>query len=182
MTEKNIDHPFYPGYFERNCLDLAQDLVGKVLIRTLPDGTELSLRITETEAYGGTTDTACHAHRGKTQRNSLLWSRGGTVYVYLCYGIHWMLNIISGPEEDPQGVLIRACEKPYDGPGKLTKALSIDKSINGSDILSCPGLRLEDDGFRCQIECLPRVGIDYASPEDRARPWRFKAIYNANKN
>ena len=159
--------------FQRDCLELAPELVGKIIVRTLPDGNELRLRITETEAYRGMEDTACHAHKGRTPRNEMLWKRGGTIYVYLCYGIHWLLNIISSDEDVPQGVLIRACQLPYDGPGKLTKALSIDKSFNGLDIRSCPQLRIEDDGSLFDIETAPRVGIGYASPEDQARPWRF---------
>lgn len=160
-------------FFQKDCLELAPELVGKIIVRTLPDGNELRLRITETEAYRGPEDTACHAHKGRTPRNEMLWKRGGTIYVYLCYGIHWLLNIISSDEEVPQGVLIRACEPPYNGPGKLTKALYIDKSFNGLDIRSCPQLRIEDDGSLFNIETAPRVGIGYASPEDQARPWRF---------
>lgn len=161
-------------FFQRDCLELAPKLVGKILVRTMPDGSELRLRITETEAYRGEGDTACHAHKGRTPRSEMLWKHGGTIYVYLCYGIHWLLNIISSEEEIPQGVLIRACEPPYDGPGKLTKALSIDKSFNGLDIRTCPQLRIEDDGSVFDIETAPRVGIGYASPEDQARLWRFR--------
>ena len=101
----------------------------------------------------------------------MLYRRGGHVYVYLCYGIHSLLNIITGPENEPQGVLIRCCEGS-DGPGKLTKALGIDLSYNGLDILVTDRISLWK-GSECAFETSPRVGIGYASQEDQLRPWRF---------
>ena len=101
-------------FYHRPCLEVAPDLVGKVLVHN-----GQRLRISETEAYCGENDTACHAHKGRTKRTEVLYADAGTVYIYLCYGMHWMLNIITGDKEDPQGVLIRACaEAP--GPGMLT--------------------------------------------------------------
>ena len=129
------------------------------------------LTITETEAYRGESDTACHAHRGRTKRTEMLYRRGGYVYVYLCYGIHSLLNIITGPEDEPQGVLIRCCDGAT-GPGKLTKALGIDQSFNGLDILATDRISLLE-GVTCAFETAPRVGIGYASAEDQLRPWRF---------
>lgn len=161
------------AFFDRSCLSVAPELVGKVLVRRLPDAQELRLRISETEAYRGQEDTACHAHKGKTARTEVLYMESGTIYVYLCYGIHWLLNIVTGPVDFPEAVLIRACVQA-DGPGKLTRRLEIDKSFNRQNICSCPQLWLEDDGCRFEIEQLTRVGIDYAAPEDRARLWRFK--------
>ena len=101
----------------------------------------------------------------------MLYRRGGHVYVYLCYGIHSLLNIITGPENEPQGVLIRCCEGS-DGPGKLTKALGIDLSYNGLDILVTDRISLWK-GPECAFAIAPRVGIGYASREDQLRPWRF---------
>ena len=161
-----------------NILDLpapeaARALVGKVLVRTLPDGTVLRARITETEAYFGEADTACHASRGRTKRTEVLYRRAGTLYVYLCYGIHWMLNLVTGPENDPQAVLIRGVEGAS-GPGRVTKYLHIDKALTDTPLGG--GLALEDDGYVPErIDASPRVGIGYASPEDQARPWRFRA-------
>ena len=160
-------------FYARSCLDVAADLVGKVLVHRLPDGRELRARISETEAYAGVNDTACHAHKGKTARSRLLWEKAGTVYVYLCYGMHWMLNVITGEEGDPQGVLIRACVD-HPGPGKLSKFLSITKELNASSILDGQRLWIEDDGLRPHITRDTRVGIGYASAEDQARLWRFK--------
>ena len=83
-------------FFRRDVLCVAPELVGRILVRRLPDGTLLRARITETEAYRGEQDTACHASRGRTQRTEVLYHDGGTIYVYLCYGMHWMLNIVTG--------------------------------------------------------------------------------------
>lgn len=102
----------------------------------------------------------------------MLYRRGGYVYVYLCYGIHCLLNIITGPEEHPEGVLIRCCQGA-EGPGRLTKALGIDRSFNGEDLLTFSRLSLWDDGKNFSITTAPRVGIGYASAEDQVRPWRF---------
>lgn len=164
-----IDREFY----RQDSVSLARALVGKILVRRLPDGTELRLRITETEAYTGVDDTACHAHKGKTQRTEVLWRDGGTIYVYLCYGMHNMMNIVSGSEGDAQAVLIRCCEG-YPGPGRLTKALQITRSLNGEDMLSCSELWLEDDGIEVNITPDKRVGIDYAEDADRNALLRFK--------
>ena len=155
-------------FYHRPSLEVAPDLVGKVLVHN-----GQRLRISETEAYCGENDTACHAHKGRTKRTEVLYADAGTVYIYLCYGMHWMLNIITGDKEDPQGVLIRACaEAP--GPGMLTKKLGITGALNRSSAVNTPTLWIEDDGFRCQILTDKRVGIGYAAPEDRDRLWRFK--------
>lgn len=155
-------------FYHRHALEVAPELVGKVLVCN-----GKRLRISETEAYCGTGDTACHAHKGRTKRTEVLYADAGTIYVYLCYGVHWLMNVITGDSEDPQGVLIRACvDAP--GPGKLTKHLGITGEYNRQSILTCPDLWIEDDGFRCHVETDKRVGIGYASPEDQDKPWRFK--------
>ena len=160
---KRLTYEFY----HRPCLEVARDLVGKILIF---NGT--SLRISETEAYWGESDTACHAHKGRTRRTEVLYADAGTVYVYLCYGMHWMLNIITGDEDDPQGVLIRACvEAP--GPGKLTKKLGITGELNRSNVCTGDQIQIFDDGSRYEIIPDKRVGIGYASQEDQDRLWRF---------
>ena len=159
------------GFFHRPCPEVARDLVGKLLVRSTPEEI-VKLRITETECYCGEDDTACHASRGRTQRTEVMYREAGTVYVYLCYGIHWMLNIVTGEKDSPQAVLIRACaEAP--GPGKLTRKLGITRELNRNSILG-DELWIEDDGFRCEIKTDKRVGIGYASLEDQDRLWRFK--------
>ena len=155
-------------FFHRPCLEVARDLVGKVLVVR-----GKRLRISETEAYCGENDTACHAHKGRTKRTEVFYAEAGTLYIYLCYGIHWMLNIVTGEKEQPEAVLIRACvEAP--GPGRLTKALGITGELNEKNVADGDELWLEDDGFRCEIETDKRVGIGYASQEDQDRLWRFK--------
>ena len=167
MAEK-LDYAF----FHRPCLTVAEALIGKVLMHHMPDGSTLHLRISETEAYCGVEDTACHAHKGRTNRTEVLYADAGTIYVYLCYGMHWLLNVVTGDAEDPQAVLIRACVD-YCGPGKLTKALQITGHLNRGSILG-EELWIEDDGFACEVVTDKRVGIGYASQEDQDRPWRFK--------
>ena len=154
-------------FYHRPCLEVARDLVGKVLVCG-----DKKLRISETEAYCGERDTACHAHKGRTKRTEVMYMRAGTVYIYLCYGMHWLLNIVTGEEEQPEAVLIRTCVDA-DGPGKLTKRLGITGELNRTSV--CDGqLHIEDDGFACRVITDKRVGIGYASQEDQDRPWRFK--------
>ncbi|MCL1829338.1 MAG: DNA-3-methyladenine glycosylase [Oscillospiraceae bacterium] len=159
-------------FFKRDCLEVAPELIGKIISRRFEDGTERRLRITETEAYRGEEDSACHARAGKTKRTIQLYRESGVIYVYLCYGVHWMLNIVTGEKENPQAVLIRACEN-YNGPGKLTKQLGITGRFNGGDIVSNPCLSIEDDGSRFNVATGKRVGINYADEADRNRLWRF---------
>ena len=154
-------------FFHRHALEVAPDLVGKLLIHR-----GKTLRISETEAYCGVNDTACHAHKGRTKRTEVLYADAGTIYVYLCYGMHWLMNVITGDVDDPQGVLIRACVEA-NGPGRLTKALDITGEQNRGSIVTSEELWIGDDGFQCKIRADKRVGIGYASQEDQDRPWRF---------
>ena len=159
-------------FFHRDVLEVAPDLVGKILVRRLPDGTELRERIAETEAYRGEEDKGCHASKGRTKRTELLYGRSGVIYVYLCYGMHWLMNVITGETDQPQGVLLRAGER-YDGPAKLTKNMKIDGSFNGKALLGNDEIWFEDDGSRPIIRTAPRVGIDYAGDHWKEIEWRF---------
>ncbi|MGN0676868.1 MAG: DNA-3-methyladenine glycosylase [Ruminococcus sp.] len=161
-------------FFHRDCLEVAPDLVGKIIVHRLSDGTEIRAVITETEAYRGEEDKACHASKGRTPRTELLYGESGIIYIYLCYGMHWLMNIITGEKDFPQGVLLRA-GKNLTGPAKLTKYLKIDKSLNGKNIYSNPDIWIEDDGFRPKIKTAPRVGIDYAGEYWKNVEWRFIA-------
>lgn len=154
-------------FFHRHALQVAPELVGKLLIHN-----GKALRISETEAYCGENDTACHAHKGRTKRTEVLYADAGTIYVYLCYGIHWLMNVITGDIDDPQGVLIRACVEA-EGPGKLTRALGITGELNRGSVVDSEELWIADDGHRYSIRTDKRVGIGYASEEDQNRPWRF---------
>ena len=155
-------------FFHRSCPEVAKDLVGKVLVHK-----DRHLRISETECYCGENDTACHASKGRTKRTEVMYMEAGTVYIYLCYGMHWMLNIVTGEKEQPEAVLIRACTEAA-GPGKLTKRLGITGQQNRCSVVTSEDLWIGDDGFQCEIELDKRVGIGYASQEDQDRLWRFK--------
>lgn len=167
------------SYYSKRAPELAPSLIGKLLCRKISDenGGEhiIKLRITETECYFGEDDTACHAHKGKTARTATMYLRGGFAYVYLCYGIHSMLNIVSGPEGFPEAVLIRGVEG-YNGPGKLTKALSIGCSLNGEDLITSSELWIEDDGYKAEYKAGKRIGIDYATDEYKNIFWRFTML------
>lgn len=161
-------------FFGRDVLEVAPDLVGKIIVRRLDDGTELRERIAETEAYRGEEDKGCHASKGRTPRTEVLYGRSGSIYVYLCYGMHWLMNVITGETDQPQGVLIRAGEV-HNGPAKLTKYLQVDGSFNGGDFSTSDKIWIEDDGFRPEIKTAPRVGIDYAGDYWKSIEWRYIA-------
>ncbi|MCR5414061.1 MAG: DNA-3-methyladenine glycosylase [Kiritimatiellae bacterium] len=159
--------------FASDAVASAKALLGAWLCRRLDDGTVMRRRITETEAYCGEEDTACHAHKGRTPRTDVMYSAGGCAYVYLCYGMHEMLNVVTGPEGHPEAVLIRGVEGA-EGPGRLTKLLRIDRSLNREDLVSSDRLWIESDGAKARFTASPRIGIAYATARDRRRKWRFR--------
>lgn len=165
----------------------AQALLGRYLVRD-----DLLLRITEVEAYGGPEDSASHARHGRTPRNAPMWGPPGRAYLYLCYGLHWMLNVVTGPEGEAGAVLIRSAEvlagldtalsrrhtarstpQLCQGPGKVAQALGLDRAFDGHDLLAPGGLELRPAPAPGRILAGPRLGIGFASPQDQARPWRF---------
>lgn len=158
-------------YFTQPATVLAEDLVGKLLCKRTGDGI-LRCRITETECYFGEEDTACHASKGKTERTKILYEKGGFAYVYLCYGMHSLFNVVTGKEGHPEAVLIRGISG-YNGPGKLTRFMGIDRELNGEDMVLSRRLWIEDDGFKPAVRVDKRVGIDYATPEYRDILWRY---------
>ena len=158
-------------FFFDSALDVAPKLLGKRICRKI--GNEIiKIAITETEAYVGEEDTACHAHKGKTKRTELMYEAGGITYIYLCYGIHSLLNIVTGKKEFPEAVLIRGV-KGFNGPGKLTKALSIDRTLNSLDLSQSNKLWIEDSETEINYVTSPRIGINYASDYYRNIHWRF---------
>ena len=158
-------------YFSSPATILALDLIGKILCRRTENGI-IRVRITETECYYGEEDTACHAHKGRTERTKTMYESGGITYVYLCYGMHAMLNIVTGPENHPEAVLIRGVEG-VNGPGRTTKYMHITTADNTLPLCIESGIWIEDDGTKPECTSHPRVGIDYASEKDRKRPWRY---------
>lgn len=168
VTEKKLVKDFYI----RDVLDVAPDLIGKNLIIRLSDGTYKTLMVTEVEAYRGIEDKACHASKGRTLRTEIMFHEGGRLYVYLIYGMYWMLNVVTGKENFPQAVLIRSVEN-FPGPGKLTKSLGIDRSFYGEDLVLSDRIWFEDAGIAADIKTGPRIGIDYAGEFWQSRPWRY---------
>lgn len=159
----------------RKTVALARWLIGKHLVRRGPDGRASAHLITEVEAYDGERDLACHARVGRTERTAVMFEPGGVWYVYLCYGVHEMLNPVVGPRDWPAAVLIRSVEGRR-GPGRLTKALGIDRRLDGRPATRATGLWLEDRGVkipRSAIKSTPRIGVGYAGPIWAAKPWRF---------
>ena len=158
-------------FFSDSVIEVAPKLLGKLLCRKI--GNEIiKIAITETEAYFGENDTACHAHKGKTKRTEPMYETGGITYIYLCYGIHSLLNVVTGKADFPEAVLIRGV-KGFNGPGKLTKALSIDTKLNCLDLSQSQELWLEDSEEETTYRTGPRVGIDYACDYYRNIHWRF---------
>lgn len=164
--------------YGRNAVDMAKFLLGTILCRRLDDGTVLRARIVETEAYFGEEDTACHAHRGRTPRTDVMYAPGGFAYVYLCYGMHAMLNVVTGPVGHPEAVLVRGVEGAV-GPGRLTKALRVTCALNRENLVESERLWIESDGAPPRFDASPRIGIGYASKRDRERKWRFSVRSSA---
>ncbi len=167
----------------KNTVKIAKNLLGKFLVRryapTRKRSGQKSLSqaflITEVEAYDGFKDRASHAHRGKTERNKIMFGEAGHWYVYFTYGMHYMLNIVTGPKDYPAAVLIRAVNK-IKGPARLTRALRIDKKLNGKPAVVDSGLWLEDRGLEIknyQIKSSARIGVDYAGPNWGKKKYRF---------
>ena len=167
------------AFFARDPLIVARELLGAVVVRQEPDGTKRAGVIVETEAYRGEEDQACHARVGRTKRTATMYGPPGRAYVYLIYGMYNMLNVVCWPEGEPAAVLIRAIEPlcgtigKTDGPGKLCRALNIDRTLNG---VSLDGTALyflaRQTSDAANVVTGSRVGIDYAG-EWALRPWRF---------
>jgi DNA-3-methyladenine glycosylase len=184
------------GFYQRPTAEVARDLLGKIVVRRHPDGA-VSIRIDEVEAYLGADDPACHTFGGRrTARTETMWGEAGRAYVYLIYGIHSCLNVVTVGEGAPEAVLIRG-GRPVtggdlirrrrgdrvreaaltDGPGKLCQALAITSGDDGADLCDPRSSTvLVSDGFSPPegvVRSLPRVGVDYAG-EAAAWPLRFK--------
>lgn len=184
------------NFFERSALEVAPDLLGKVLVHKTGKGV-ISGKIVETEAYVGEEDLACHACNGKTKRNKVMYDRGGLIYIYLIYGIYYNFNIVTAKKHVPEAVLIRALEPAagidltkknlkkfgrvradrdfMKGPGKLCAALGFDKSFYGEDITKSERVWVEQNptpGVGFDIATSKRIGIDYADIY-RDKSWRY---------
>lgn len=186
-------------FYQRAPALVAYELLGKLLVRE-EGGQRVSGIIIECEAYDGEQDQACHARSGRTKRNAPMYGPPGHAYIYFTYGIHWLLNCVTGAEGYPAAVLVRAllpvegletiaqrrgkaARKDWcNGPAKLTKALAIDGALNTADLCSgksglyiCEGVKMLPE----QVQTSPRVGINYADEPWRSMPWRFSTTIRA---
>jgi DNA-3-methyladenine glycosylase len=159
-------------FFTRDVLEVAPQILGKILVRTFSDGTQIRLPVSEIEIYRGMEDLACHASRGMTERNRVMFGEGGVIYMYLVYGMHWMLNIVTGPAGHPEALLVRGAGE-ISGPGKVTKHLGMDRSFYGESLCSSSRICIEDAPTVNQYQSGPRIGINYAGEPWLSIPWRL---------
>ncbi|HLN72434.1 MAG: DNA-3-methyladenine glycosylase [Methylococcaceae bacterium] len=160
------------NFFLQGALEMAPQLLGKILVRQYEDGRIERYRINETEAYCGIEDLASHASKGRTSRTDVMFEQGGTVYVYLIYGMYWMLNIVAGKEHTPEAVLIRGVEGVV-GPGRVGRLLKLDRTFYGEDLATSSRIWIEKGEPVLDIKTSKRVGVDYAGPDWAEKPWRF---------
>jgi DNA-3-methyladenine glycosylase len=178
--------PLPSAFYARDSLQVAPLLLGKLLVHG-----DVVLRISEVEAYCYPHDTASHCRVGRTARNAAMWGPPGHAYVYLCYGMHHMLNVVTNGEGEGAAVLIRSCEpvaggriiarrrngiegpNALTGPGKVAAALGLTTAHSGRSLLEADGMHLLDATETREVIAGPRVGIAYASPEHQQVPWRF---------
>ncbi|HNT53176.1 MAG TPA: DNA-3-methyladenine glycosylase [Anaerolineaceae bacterium] len=182
------------AFYDQDVIKVARNLLGMRLVRRC-QGQRLSGIIVETEAYRGEDDLACHAHRGQTKRNAVMYGPPGHAYIYFTYGMHWCLNCVTGPVGYPAAVLVRALlpEEGFEqmathragvkpalwcaGPARLTRALAIDGALNGCDLTDPGGdlwIEVGQGLVDGDILASPRVGINYAPEPWRSMAWNFK--------
>jgi DNA-3-methyladenine glycosylase len=182
-------------FYLRPVLIVAREMLGKKLIHLI-NGQRVGGIIVEAEAYDGETDLACHAHVGKTERNKIMYSQGGHAYVYFTYGMHWMLNFVTGDEGYPSAVLLRAIyptdgidfiikQRPNvkekdrcNGPAKVTKSLAISGALNGTDLCDLNSVLFIEDCMTVpdqNVKISPRVGLGSTPEPWLSKPWRFVA-------
>jgi DNA-3-methyladenine glycosylase len=167
------------SFYERPTATVAEELLGKMIVRVLPDSSRLSMIITETEAYLGEMDLASHARFGQTKRNVVMYGHPGIWYVYLIYGIHEMLNVTTESHGTPGAVLIRAgmfeAGAFANGPGVVTRQLEVGREFYGESAVGNKSLFIRDGGLVVPKEAIaagPRIGVNYAK-EWKDQPLRF---------
>ncbi len=163
------------SFFDRDVLLVAPELLGKKLVRVFDNNKKEEFIITETEAYRGEEDAACHASKGKTPRTEIMYARGGKIYVYLIYGMYWMLNFVTGNKDQPQAVLIRGVENCY-GPGRVGRLLKLDKSFYAENLINSDRIWIENTKTKVDFLTSSRIGIDYAGDYWKNKPWRYTMI------
>lgn len=161
-------------FFSQDALEIAPKMIGAYLVRKFDDGTIFRSMITEVEVYRGGDDLACHASKGKTERTKIMFEEGGRVYVYLIYGMYWLINITTGKKDEPQAILIRGTEA-VSGPGRIGRELKLDSSFYGENIYNSDRIWIEI-GKNQQAENIittPRIGVDYAGEYWANINWRW---------
>ena len=160
-------------FFNRPVLRVARDLLGADICVGQKKGQVMKMTVNETEAYFGEEDLACHASKGKTPRNEVMYGEAGVIYLYLCYGMHWLLNIVCEKEGYPAAVLLRGVFE-VNGPGRLTKKLGIEGKLNRQKAIRSNGLWFEKGKpFEKEIKTGPRIGVSYAGEYWAKKPYRF---------
>ena len=155
-------------FFNRPVLRVARDLLGADICVGQKKGQVMKMTVNETEAYFGEEDLACHASKGKTPRNEVMYGEAGVIYLYLCYGMHWLLNIVCEKEGYPAAVLLRGTL------GRLTKKLGIEGKLNRQKAIRSNGLWFErGKPFKNEIKTGPRIGVSYAGEYWAKKPYRF---------
>lgn len=186
--------PLPVSFYNRSVLEVARDLLGARLVRRI-DNQRVGGFITETEAYAGESDLACHARAGRTPRTEVMYGPPGRAYIYFIYGMHWMLNVVAEPVGSPSAILIRAIladegldiiaarrkrARPRDwtnGPARLCQALDIDSRMNGVDLTDPASPLIIEAGLPVPDQSItigPRVGIENVPEPWRSKPWRYR--------
>ncbi len=186
--------PLPESFYSRSVLEVAPDLLGRQLIRLI-NGQRVAGYISETEAYAGESDLACHARAGRTPRTEVMYGRPGHAYIYFIYGMHWMLNVVAEPEGAPAAILIRALlpsegldiiavrragvrlKDWINGPARLCQAMDIDGRLNGTNLTDPQGILVIEPGQPVVDEAViqgPRVGIQGVPEPWRSKPWRYR--------
>lgn len=187
--------PLQRSFFDRPTLEVAEGILGALLVRELPNGRRISGWVVEAEAYIGSEDQACHARHGKTDRNAPMWGPPGHSYVYFTYGMHWLLNAVTEGEGYPAAVLLRGLlpnegidemrqrrrgrpdSELTDGPAKLCQALAIDKELNEVDLCNHGSQLWFESGVQVPSNVVtrgPRVGLNNVPDPWLSKPWRYK--------
>jgi DNA-3-methyladenine glycosylase len=188
--------PLHRSFFDRHTVTVARDLIGCTLVR-IEGGQRITGIITETEAYRGEEDLACHARAGRTPRTAVMYGEPGHAYVYFTYGMHWLLNFVTESEGYPAAVLIRGIQPTEgldiiakrrkgqprsqwtNGPAKICQALDIDGNFNGMDICTPGDVLFVEEGHKIPdsgVTTGPRVGLNTVPEPWKSIPWRFRSV------
>jgi len=167
-----MDLRLHKGFYLRDVLEVAPDLLGKILVRDFGNGDLQKFIITDVEAYRGVEDLACHASKGRTARTRIMFDEGGIIYVYFIYGMYWMLNVVTGARNDASAVLIRGF-KGISGPGRVGRVLRLDRSFYGENLTMSDRIRIEEGITTPAYHSTTRIGIGYAGEPWVSKPWHF---------